>query len=128
MVLVYLTIFTLILCANTASITDKIISKRQSEAQSNSKSNSSNNFEPRVKSNTNKLLTINGQCHIINKFSVADNLSFACNQKYLPIQFVLQHFSGEDRVYIGYMNPTSNELSDKQVTSNCRKIRRYCIK
>lgn len=82
-------------------------------------------FDPQVISETNKILVVNGHCNLINRFSLSNNFSYDCRLKYLPIDFLLRHHTGNENVLTAYLH-SNNELYPRQEISNsCQKIRRY---
>ena len=82
-------------------------------------------FTASITSDTMKILVVNEHCNLIKQFSLSHNFSFDCRHKYLPIDFLLKHHTGEEKVLTGYMHSNINELFPKQEISDvCVKIRR----
>ena len=85
-------------------------------------------FDAKISSESSKHLVVNGHCSLINQFSLSVNFSFDCNWKYLPIDFVLKHHSGEEKILTAYMDSHTNELLNHQeLSETCVKIRRFKI-
>ncbi len=81
-------------------------------------------FDPQVNAEINKILTVNNHCNIIRSFSLSQNFSFNCFEKYLPIEFVLTHHSGE-KLLTAYLDTNNNDLQiNQELLTVCRKIRR----
>jgi hypothetical protein len=82
-------------------------------------------FQAEVFSEKNKFLVLGGVLHLINKFSLSHNFSFSCYLKYLPIDVLMDHYSGEEKVGTAYLDPSDSELlAEQEETSICRKVRR----
>ena len=109
-----------------ASVTNKLQSIVETKTSTQSiKSDEISNFEANIISEAMKILVVNEQCSLIKQFSVSSNFSFDCRHKYLPIDFMLKHQSGEEKILTGYMGSKTNELFARQENSDvCAKIRR----
>ena len=79
------------------------------------------NFEPQVFSEIYKILAVNGHCSLINSFSLSHNFTFDCHLKYLPIDFLFKHHSGNENLLTAYMH-TNNELFKVKVNLNIFKL------
>ena len=109
-----------IMYVNSSILTDKLhVKLEQSSETTKSNEFSSLNFQPEVISESNKILVVKEHCSTLRGFSLSKNFTFDCFLKYLPIEFVLKHSSGNETLL-------TNELQNRQENSDvCRKVRRY---
>ena len=69
-----------------------------------------------------------GLCFRIDRFEIAPNFTFNCQEKYLPIFFMIKLIDNRTDVSFGYLNPNGISIEDSQkYIHNCRKIRRYFL-